>query len=234
MKDEVFKNYSGSFEFNETVAVVFDDMITRSIPYYEEFVKSTIAIVDRFCNDGDIVYDFGCSTANILLAIDRSCKNRFRLIGIDSSEYMLKQAASKASAYGCNVELIQDDILGFEAQKAGGVISNFTMQFIKPEIRQDAFKKAFNTLSDNGIFIFAEKLSGDYEPLNELITTKYYEYKKIQGYSELEIMQKRTALENVLIPFSEEKNIQIAKDVGFRHVEVVFRVLNFALFVAFK
>ena len=78
MKDEIFKgNYNGSFEFNETVAVVFDDMITRSIPLYDEFIKSTMAVVSRFCPDGSRIYDFGCSTANTLLAIDSSCKNNY-------------------------------------------------------------------------------------------------------------------------------------------------------------
>ncbi len=235
MKDEIFKgNYNGSFEFNETVAVVFDDMITRSIPLYDEFIKSTMAVVSRFCPDGSRIYDFGCSTANTLLAIDRACKNNYELIGIDSSEHMLKQAASKIIAYGSEIVLVHDDILSSETMNAHCVISNFTMQFIKPEIRMQAFQKAFDTLDGGGVFIFAEKLASPHEELNELMTERYYEYKKHQGYSELEIMQKRSALESVLMPFSEEQNIEYAKNAGFIHTEAILRVLNFALFVAFK
>jgi tRNA (cmo5U34)-methyltransferase len=235
MKDDIFKqDFGGSFEFNERVAIVFDDMISRSIPFYSEFLSLTISLVDRFCADGGTIYDFGCSTATTLLAIDRVYKDRYELIGIDSSEYMLRVANAKINAYGSNIRLICDDILNTDTPNANCVISNFTFQFMKPELRIDGFKKAYEALKGNGIFIFAEKLCSQNESLGELMMQKYYEYKKAQGYSELEIMQKRTALENVLIPFSEEKNIQIAKDVGFTDVEVVFRALNFALFIAFK
>ena len=235
MKDELFKqNFSGKFEFNEAVAVVFDDMITRSIPFYDEFIKNTTALVNKFCAEGDRIYDFGCSTANTLLAIERSCKNKYELIGIDTSEHMLRQAASKIAAYNSEIVLVHDDILNTNTSKAQCVISNFTMQFIKPEIRMSGFEKAFDTLSQGGIFIFAEKLASPHGELNDLMTERYYEYKKHQGYSELEIMQKRSALETVLIPFSEEKNIEYARSAGFSHAECIFRVLNFALFVAFK
>lgn len=235
MRDELFKqNYCGRFEFNEAVATVFDDMITRSIPFYNEMLSISIDLIQQFCPKNELIYDFGCSTANTLLAIDRASHGQYSLIGIDTSEHMLQRAQLKANAYGANIEFINSDILNIDTTAAGCVISNFTMQFIPPEKRELGFKKAFNSIKDGGIFIFAEKLKSQNEPLEEFLTKRYYDFKRAQNYSELEIMQKRSALENVLIPFSEEQNIQIAKDAGFRHVEAVFRVLNFALFIAFK
>ncbi len=235
MKDDIFKQeFGGSFEFNEKVAVVFDDMISRSIPYYDEFLNLTISLINKFCKNGSHIYDFGCSTATTLLAIDRAYKDRFHLVGIDSSAHMLRQANAKINAYGSDIKLFCDDILSIKTNPAGCVISNFTLQFIKPDVRVEGFKKAYETLEDGGIFIFAEKLSSEKSDLDSFLTEKYYDYKKNQGYSELEIMQKRNSLENVLIPFSEEKNLRIAKDVGFAHVEAVFRAYNFSLFIAFK
>lgn len=235
MKDELFKqNYDGRFEFNEAVALVFDDMISRSIPLYDQFLKITLDTIGSFCKPNDKICDFGCSTANTLLAIDREYKHSFELIGVDTSEHMLKQAKNKANIYNAKIALINCDILNLKIDEVGCVIANFTMQFIPPENRIEAFKKAFKILKNNGVFIFAEKLASNNESLDNFLVEKYYDYKKAQGYSELEIMQKRAALENVLIPFSEQQNIEAANSVGFTHTECIFRVLNFALFVAFK
>jgi len=235
MKDELFKaDFGKKFEFNEAVASVFDDMISRSIPFYDEFVSFSVDIVDRFCRDGASVVDFGCSTANTLLALARKHPAKYELIGIDTSEHMLVHAHAKALAYGVHLRLYHADIFESDIKDAGCVISNFVMQFIEPNKRREAFAKAYDTLGQGGVFVFAEKLSSEDAPLEDFLTQRYYEYKRKQGYSELEIMQKRQALENVLIPFSEAHNIELCGEVGFAHTECVFRAMNFALFVAFK
>jgi tRNA (cmo5U34)-methyltransferase len=235
MKDELFKeDFGKKFEFNEAVASVFDDMISRSIPFYDEFLNFSVDIIGKFCPAGASVVDFGCSTANTLLALHRKYPTKYKLIGIDMSEHMLSQAHSKGLAYGASMKLYHADLFECDIFDAGCVVSNFVMQFIEPAKRTAAFAKAYQTLGQGGVFVFAEKLSCDNEQLEEFLTERYYEYKRKMDYSELEIMQKRQALENVLIPFSEGCNIELCAEVGFTHTECVFRAMNFALFVAFK
>jgi len=42
MKDKLFeKPIKKQFEFDEDVASVFDDMLSRSVPHYEEMLKLT-------------------------------------------------------------------------------------------------------------------------------------------------------------------------------------------------
>jgi tRNA (cmo5U34)-methyltransferase len=235
MKDELFKDDFGKkFEFNEAVASVFDDMISRSIPFYDEFLSFSVDVIGRFCPAGASVVDFGCSTANTLLALHRKYPTKYELIGIDTSEHMLSQAHAKAVAYGASLKLYHADLFECDIFNAGCVVSNFVMQFIEPAKRTAAFAKAYQILGHGGVFVFAEKLTSENTPLEEFLTERYYEYKRKMGYSELEIMQKRQALENVLIPFGQAQNIQLSHEVGFTHTECVFRAMNFALFVAFK
>jgi tRNA (cmo5U34)-methyltransferase len=235
MKDELFKESFGKkFEFNEAVASVFDDMISRSIPFYNEFLQLSVDIIGRFCQQGGKVVDFGCSTANTLLALHRKFPSKYDLIGIDMSEHMLFHAHAKALAYNADLKLYHADLFECDIADARCVVSNFVMQFIEPAKRTAAFAKAYETLGHGGVFVFAEKLSCENEPLEEFLTHRYYEYKRKMDYSELEIMQKRQALENVLIPFSEARNIELCAEVGFIHTECVFRAMNFALFVSFK
>ena len=46
MKDKVFnKPIEKKFEFDEAVASVFDDMLSRSVPFYDEVRKLVISLI---------------------------------------------------------------------------------------------------------------------------------------------------------------------------------------------
>ena len=235
MNDTVFtKPIKKQFEFDEEVAAVFDDMLERSVPFYKESQKITQFFTHRNLGDGGVVYDLGCSTASLLLNIHRGLKVNAKLIGLDNSEAMLEQARRKCEAYKTDIEVVNADILEYEYKEADVFISNYTLQFIRPLVREELVKKILNSLKDKGVFIFSEKVISHEPKLNKDLIECYYEFKKTQGYSEYEIMQKREALENVLVPYSEEENISMAKSAGFKHCEVLFRWANFATFIAIK
>jgi len=235
MNDKVFtKPIEKQFEFDEEVAAVFDDMLKRSVPFYEESQKITKFFALKSIKKDSIVYDLGSSTASLLISISKDLEVDARLIGLDNSEAMLEQARKKAQAFGAKVELENANILEYDYEDASVFISNYTLQFIRPLVREELVKKIQNSLKSDGIFIFSEKVISHHSKLNKDLIECYYDYKKEQGYSEYEIVQKREALENVLVPYSEEENIKMAKNCGFSHCEVVFRWANFATFIAIK
>jgi len=235
MNDKVFtKPIKKQFEFDEEVAAVFDDMLKRSVPFYKESQDITEFFVHKNIEEDGLVYDLGCSTASLLLNIHRSLKVKARLVGLDNSEAMLSQAKRKCEAYGADIEILKADILEYPYEKANVFISNYTLQFIRPLVREELVKKIALSLKKDGVFIFSEKVISHHSKLNKDLIECYYDFKKTQGYSEYEIMQKREALENVLVPYSEDENIKMAKNAGFSHCEVVFRWANFATFIAIK
>ena len=235
MDDKVFtKPIKKQFEFDEEVAAVFDDMLQRSVPFYKESQKITEFFALKQLEDGGVAYDLGCSTATLLINISRKLKKSATLIGLDNSEAMLEQARRKCEAFRADIELANADILEYEYKEAELFISNYTLQFIRPLIREELVKKISASLKKGGIFIFSEKVISHHPKLNKDLIECYYDFKKEQGYSEYEIMQKREALENVLVPYSEDENIKMAKNCGFSHCEVVFRWANFATFIAIK
>jgi tRNA (cmo5U34)-methyltransferase len=235
MNDKVFtKPIKKQFEFDEEVAAVFDDMLQRSVPFYKESQKITEFFALKQLEDGGVAYDLGCSTATLLINISRKLKKSATLIGLDNSEAMLEQARKKCEAFRADIELANADILEYEYKEADLFISNYTLQFIRPLIREELVKKISASLKKGGIFIFSEKVISHHPKLNKDLIECYYDFKKEQGYSEYEIMQKREALENVLVPYSEDENIKMAKNCGFSHCEVVFRWANFATFIAIK
>ena len=235
MNDKVFtKPIKKQFEFDEEVAAVFDDMLERSIPFYKEAQKITEFFALKNLHEDARLYDLGCSTASTLLNIHRKLSKSAELIGLDNSEAMLLRAKQKCEAYGADIKICNADILQYDYKEADVFISNYTLQFIRPLVREELVKKIATSLKKEGVFLFSEKIISHHPKLNRELIECYYDFKKKQGYSEYEIMQKREALENVLVPYSEAENIKMALNAGFSHCEPLLRWANFATFIAVK
>ncbi len=240
-KDKFFAeemNSIKSFEFSHDVAEVFDDMVSRSVPFYDEIHRIILDLVDRKYENGAI-YDLGCSTATTISILDKHFKKRGisspDYIGIDNSAPMLEKAQQKLKKNKVETaELICDDIADVNFRKSGMIIMNYTLQFIKPSARPDLLKKIYKSLDKGGMFILTEKIKCSGHTINDLLIELYYDFKRRNGYSELEISQKREALENVLIPITPEKQVELMKKAGFKKVEMIFRWYNFACYLGVK
>jgi tRNA (cmo5U34)-methyltransferase len=234
-KDKVFtEKITKKFEFDEAVASVFDDMLSRSVPFYDEVRKLVISLILAEQKEGMKVLDLGSSTAKFLLDLHSKMSVKMKLKGLDNSQAMLDRAEQKCQAFGADIELTLTDMLEYEYACEDVIVANYTLQFIRPIQRLELMKKIYNGLEDDGMFIFSEKVIFEDKVLDKEMIDIYYDYKKEQGYSEYEIAQKREALENVLIPFSIKENRQMCKDAGFTKIETVFQWANFVTFVVKK
>jgi len=234
-EDKVFtEKIVKKFEFDEAVASVFDDMLSRSVPFYTEVSKLIISLILAEQKEGMKVLDLGSSTAKFLLDLHARKSVSMKLKGLDNSQAMLDRAEQKCQAFGADIELELADMLAYDYHDKDVIVANYTLQFIRPMQRLELMKKIYKGLNENGMFIFSEKVVFEDKVLDKQMIDIYYAYKKEQGYSEYEIAQKREALENVLIPFTIKENIQMCKDAGFRKVETVFQWANFVTFVVKK
>ena len=238
-RDTLFETQTPAerFEFNERVAEVFDDMLDRSVPFYKQVIQMTAEILGHSLQVGDTVYDLGCSTGTTLLALARILEsNNLRFIGVDNSRAMLDKASRKAEMFSMadRIDFIEQDITQIKPSGAGGVILNYTLQFVRPSIRQEFLKNIANAMRDNGVLILSEKIVCQDNEFNQQFSEAYHQYKKRRGYSELEIANKREALENVLVPLTIQENTKLLLQAGFSKVEPFFQWFNFASFAARK
>ena len=239
-RDEVFadeRNSVADFSFNSTVASVFDDMVSRSVPFYGEMQRMVCELARDFAQPHSTLYDIGCSTATTLLALDHVVDNQLDFVGIDNAPDMLKKAAEKIEESGTNrsIDLVTSDLhRGFTIENASVVTMLLTLQFVRPLFRERVMKTIFNGLKAHGCLLLIEKLTSEDTTFNRLFIDHYYDFKRRNGYSSIEISKKREALENVLIPYRLEENIQLLKEVGFKSTEVFFRWYNFCGIVAVK
>ncbi|GAX88168.1 tRNA (cmo5U34)-methyltransferase [Lebetimonas natsushimae] len=235
LKDKVFtKPIEKQFEFDEEVASVFDDMLSRSVPFYKENLNLQINILKNFLDENDKIVDLGSSTGTFLIELAKKTDKKLDLIGIDNSPAMIKRAKNKAKAFGVDIKFVEEDFLNYDFSDSKAVIANYTIQFIRPLKREKLIKKIYDSLMNEGIFFMSEKLITNHKKLNKIMIDEYYKFKKKMGYSEYEIARKREALENVLIPYTMEENMEMLKNAGFKEAEVIFRWNNFATFIAFK
>jgi tRNA (cmo5U34)-methyltransferase len=239
-RDDVFAEQDqpiGDFAFNAKVADVFDDMVSRSVPYYEEMQRMVCELAQDFARPKTNLYDIGCSTATTLLALDRVIDPTINFIGVDNAPDMLEKAAQKIALADTQrpIDLKVVDLhQGLPMENASVVTMLLTLQFIRPLFRERVVKMIFSGLNTQGCLLLVEKLTSEDTTFNRLFIQHYYDFKRRNGYSEIEIAQKREALENVLIPYRLEENMQLLKEVGFRSVEVFFRWYNFCGIVAVK
>lgn len=235
MKDKVFeKPIEKKFEFDEAVASVFDDMLSRSVPFYDEVSKLIISLILAEQKEDKKVLDLGSSTAKFLLDLHSKMNVKMQLKGLDNSPAMLHRAQQKCQAFGADITLELADMLEYDYNDEDIIVANYTLQFIRPMQRVELMKRLHEGLREDGMFIFSEKVVFEDKRLDKQLIDIYYDYKKGQGYSAYEIAQKREALENVLIPFTIEENIQMCKKAGFKNISTVFQWANFVTFIAKK
>ncbi|MAF78712.1 MAG: carboxy-S-adenosyl-L-methionine synthase CmoA [Halobacteriovoraceae bacterium] len=241
MKDKVFADRLQNiapFEFNESVASVFDDMVQRSIPFYQEIHQLIMDLVVRQYRYKGKIVDLGCSTGTtismleIVLTENRSDQEA-QFVGIDTSAPMLEKAKEKCAKVK-NVQFIHGDMTEYNFEQTEIVILNYTLQFLKHSERIGLLKKIYDSLLPGGIILLSEKIQSPQAPMQEIITDLYYDFKRRNGYSELEISQKREALENVLVPVTPKEQLEMLDDAGFDYSEMLFRWYNFASYIGMK
>jgi len=225
------------FRFDDKVADVFDDMVGRSVPFYDEIQRMTCELVADFAAPDTAVYDLGCSTGTSFVQLDPLIEPSVAFVGVDSSAAMLEHARQKLAPVAERRRLdfhngrLED---GVPIENASAILLVLTLQFVRPLHREQVARMIFEGMRPNSALIIVEKLLSAETRLNRLFIEHYYDYKRRQGYSETEITRKREALENVLIPYRMEENVDLLTGAGFAHVEDFFRWYNFSGIIAVK
>ncbi len=239
-KDTIFSapiEKLGDFTFDESVAEVFPDMIQRSVPGYSNIITAIGMLAQRFVTEGSQVYDLGCSRGAGILSIRRNLQtNQVKIIGVDNSQPMVERCRSHINAYHSEVpvEILCDDIRHIEIKNASMVVLNFTLQFLPRADRLELLTKIYQGLNPNGILVLSEKFTFENQVMNELLIDLHHTFKRANGYSELEVSQKRTALENVMLTDSIETHKERLKQAGFSQIELWFQCFNFGSMIAVK
>lgn len=239
-KDEVFKesfSKPSDFKFSSRVAGVFDDMVNRSVPFYEEMQRMIGELSSDHYLDDTNIYDLGCSTGATLIQMNESIPSHIQFIGIDDSPDMLEKCRQKLKEHGFErpVKLEVADLNGnVRIETASVVVLCLTLQFVRPINREKLLTSIYKGMVPGGALIVVEKIIAEDSTFNRDFIKYYYDMKRRNHYSEMEISQKREALENVLIPYKLSENVIMLREAGFRQIETFFKWYNFSGIIAKK
>lgn len=229
----------GNWKFSGAVVDSFDDHVSKSVPLYNEGHDLICDISDFFIKSNSVCYEIGCSTGalTLKLAEHNIGKPEAQFIGVDIESDMIKNANKKAkSKKDLNVSFLNENAIEIEMEKESSdmIICYYTVQFIRPSVRQTLIDKLYNTLNWGGALLLFEKVRGSDARFQDIITTLYTDYKLRKGYSPEEIISKTQSLKGVLEPFSTQGNIDLLKRAGFVDINTIQKYLCFEGFLAIK
>ena len=227
----------GGFRFDAEVATVFADMIVRSVPGYAETVAMTGWLAGRFAVDDSCIHDLGCSLGASLFACARAAAGRdVAVIGVDASAPMIERCRERLAGLGLprTPQLVCADIRDFPLRRSSFVALNWTLQFVPEADRARLLGRIHAALVPGGAVLLSEKIIDPDPRAQALLEALHLDFKRAQGYSELEIAAKRSAIEEVLVPETLQAHERRLAGAGFAPVTCIARTLNFASLLAVK
>ena len=226
-----------SFSFDGQVAQVFPDMIQRSVPGYNQILQNTAKFAQHFVTDNSNCYDLGCSLGASSLAMSSGITaDNVKIIGVDNSAAMLERCHHHIDAFKhrTEIELHEGDIVDFPIENATMVVLNFTLQFIAQPQRKALLENIYKGMQPGGVLLLSEKICFESALDNQLMIDLHHQFKRENGYSELEISQKRSMLENVLVPETLEDHLTRLESIGFSRRQCWLQQYNFISMFAVK
>jgi tRNA (cmo5U34)-methyltransferase len=227
----------GAFAFDDSVASVFPDMIKRSVPGYTTIIAMTGLMAGRYSQGGSRLYDLGCSLGASTLAMRQHVRHSdCEIVGVDNSAAMLQRCQSiiATDTHELPVKLVCADLQDIAIEDASVVVLNFTLQFLPLAEREAVIQRICNGLRPGGILVMSEKVRFEDPHLDELNIDLHHQFKRANGYSDLEVARKRQALENVLLPETLTEHRRRIAAAGFSSCDVWFQCFNFASLIALK
>lgn len=240
-KDSIFAEplaHVSDFAFDQTVVEVFPDMINRSVPGYQSILQGIGQLTKRYAQPHSTLYDLGCSLGAATLAMRQQVADiaEVAIVGVDNSAAMIERCQLLLQGYRSSVPVTLrcENVQDTPIENASVATMNFTLQFVPPEQRYGVLANVYAGLRPGGVLLLSEKFHSTDPVMDELLVDIHHNFKRANGYSELEISQKRAAIENVMRIDSLETHRQRLQDIGFQHIQVWFQCYNFAAMIAVK
>ena len=231
-----------AFAFDDDVADVFPDMIGRSVPGYGSVLSMLGVLAREYVQPGSTIYDLGCSLGASSLAIQAGLETMVpaiesRIMAVDNAPAMVDRFRAMLAGRDkarVPVEVVLGDVADIPVEHASLVVLNYTLQFIEPVKRAALLTRLREGMLPGGALLLSEKVCFDNGDEQHRLTELHHGFKRFNGYSELEISQKRSALENVLIPDTIATHHARLQEAGFSSSTVWFQCFNFVSIVALR
>lgn len=219
----------------DNIADAFDDHVRKSVPLYDVGHDLICQVGDFFLPSNATVVELGVSTGALAKKfLDHNSQRRdIRYVAYDRVDSMIERTRARCGG-DPRIELINDDIVSAALPRTNLVLSYYTLQFVHPRSRQEVFNRIYQSLEWGGALLLFEKVRAPDARFQDLAAQIYHEFKLVQGFDEIEILNKQRSLKGVLEPFSTHGNIELLERAGFVDVMTILKYVCFEGFLVIK
>ena len=211
----------------------YDKLIRKLIPNYDDMHKM---VVDNlmFPRDSKLrILDLGIGTGETALHILEKFPNA-KIDGIDISDKMMITAKNRLKEYKNQVKFLQGDIteLNFDSGY-DAVISVMCIHHLNPQEKKDLFKKIYNSLKKEGVFVIGDIIKFD---TNKKTKERENEWKGFlkSNFSDKEARYWFANYEEEDLPDSTKNQLKWLKEAGFERARSLWEYMNYAVFLGRK
>ncbi|MFB6346422.1 MAG: methyltransferase domain-containing protein [bacterium] len=232
--DDTLTAVSGEWEFDEDVADSFDSHVRKSVPFYDEVQRMVVELSEYFVREDSTVYDLGCSTGETLARLlDLHANKQTRFIGVELSESMAGQARSNVGSD--RVRVLNQNVLDTSFSPSPDFVTAlYTLQFLTLSERRELLEQLYEALNEGAALVFTEKVHSNDAQFEDMWLELFWDFKRRQGLSPDEILQKACSIRGVLKPLSNQENLNLLRQAGFERVTTFFQWYNWTGFIAVK
>ncbi len=224
---------TGKWTFGKNVYKEFNSHIEKSIPSYLKTQKLISELSTYFLREDSICYDIGFSTGTLLVKINNlNLEKKINFIGIEPELNMLK--SFKRSKEFKKITLINKVVENIKMKKSDYIISHYTLQFIRQNLRLKILKKIYNSLNPGGGFVLFEKVYANNSRFEKIFSDMLVDFKSKNNFSEKEIINKNKAIRGILEPLTTRQNIINLKKAGFKNNQIIHQDINFIGILSIK
>jgi len=215
-------------EFDFFTISDFDSHIEKSIPGYRQLIDNIESLSTHILTKHSKFLDVGTSTGKLPNIINS--KIGCLCYGIDNSENLINQGKYE------NVIYINDDICEYDyVHKYDMITILFTLQFLSIDKRKFILKKLYDSLSNFGALIIAEKFYCKTSKLQDMFTFSYYDFKR-KNFTCDEILKKEYDIRNKMNLVTIDTLMNELIEIGFciKNIECFWANYQFSAFIAIK
>jgi len=224
---------TGKWTFGENVYKEFNSHIEKSIPSYLKTQKLISELSTYFLREDSVCYDIGFSTGTLLVKINNlNLEKKINFIGIEPEINMLR--SFKKTKQFKKITLINKVVENIKMKKSDYIISHYTLQFIRQNLRLKILKKIYNSLNPGGGFILFEKIYANNSRFEKIFSDMLVDFKSANNFSEKEIINKNKSIRGILESLTTNQNIKNLKNAGFKNTQIIHQDINFIGILSIK
>lgn len=214
-----------------SAAKKYDMQRNELIPQMTVFYRTAVELT-KINNANGKILDLGAGTGLLTEWVMKKYPKADYML-VDIADGMLDIARERFNGFD-NVRFkVEDYRNGISGGKYQAIISSMSIHHLDYNEKRQLYKKIYDSLSDDGVFVNADQVKGEDDESEEIV--KRYQLNYIENCS-LSREEKDKTYDRIKLDKMDKTSDQInmLREVGFTSVDIYYKLYNYIVFRAKK